>query len=237
MYTFESRIRYSETDSEGKLTMASLINYFQDCSTFQSEDLGLGLEYLKELHLVWVLSAWQIAVRRYAALGERVVTGTLPYALKGFLGYRNFFMMDGNGEYLAVANSLWSLLDTRTGRPTAIPQIMMDGYVLGEKLEMEYAPRKIALAGEGVPQPPVVVKQHHLDTNHHVNNQQFIDIAMDYLPEGFAVGQVRAEYRKQAFLGDTLVPKVFGAGQCVCVSLEDGGGSAYAVAEFKRLEA
>ena len=43
MYTFDSRIRYSETDSEGKLTMASIINYFQDCSTFQSEDLGLGV--------------------------------------------------------------------------------------------------------------------------------------------------------------------------------------------------
>ena len=43
MYTFESRIRYSETDSEGKLTIASLINYFQDCSTFQSQDLGLGV--------------------------------------------------------------------------------------------------------------------------------------------------------------------------------------------------
>ena len=39
MYQFQSRIRYSEVDSEGRLTMASLINYFQDCSTFQSEDL------------------------------------------------------------------------------------------------------------------------------------------------------------------------------------------------------
>ena len=48
MYTFESRIRYSETDSDGKLAMASLINYFQDCSTFQSEDLGLGVECLQE---------------------------------------------------------------------------------------------------------------------------------------------------------------------------------------------
>ena len=59
MYTFESRIRYSETDSEGKLTMAALINYFQDCSTFQSEDLGLGVECLNREHLVWVLSSWQ----------------------------------------------------------------------------------------------------------------------------------------------------------------------------------
>ena len=64
MYTFDSRIRYSETDSQGKLTMASLINYFQDCSTFQSEDLGLGVEKLKEMHLVWVLSSFTTACRR-----------------------------------------------------------------------------------------------------------------------------------------------------------------------------
>lgn len=78
MYTFDSRIRYSETDSQGKLTMASLINYFQDCSTFQSEDLGLGVEKLKEMHLVWVLSSWQIVVERYRPLGRRWPWGLCP---------------------------------------------------------------------------------------------------------------------------------------------------------------
>ena len=72
MYTFESRIRYSETDSEGKLTMASLIDYFQDVTIFQSEDIGKGVDYLKEQHLVWVLSAWQIVVERYPKLCEKV---------------------------------------------------------------------------------------------------------------------------------------------------------------------
>ena len=33
MYAFDSRIRYSETDSEGYLTLDALLNYFQDCST------------------------------------------------------------------------------------------------------------------------------------------------------------------------------------------------------------
>ncbi len=232
MYTFDSRIRYSEIDSQGKLAMASLINYFQDCSTFQSEDLGLGVAKLKEMHMVWVLSSWQIVVERYPALGEQVTIGTLPYGLKGFLGYRNFFMMDEKGAYLARANSLWSLLDTRTNKPTGIPQIMMDGYRLEEKLEMEYAPRRIAVAGDGVLKEPVVVRQHHLDTNHHVNNQQFIDIAMDYLPEGFTIRQVRAEYKRQAFLGDALLPRIRETVGTVCVALEDSQGSPYVVAEF-----
>ena len=114
MYAFDSRIRYSETDSEGYLTLDALLNYFQDCSTFHSEDVGLGIGYMKEIGQVWVLSSWQIVVNRYPKLGEKVKIVTLPYELKVFLGYRNFAMLDEQGEYLAKANSLWSLLDVGT---------------------------------------------------------------------------------------------------------------------------
>ncbi len=232
MYTFESRIRYSEVDSDGKLTMAALINYFQDCSTFQSEDLGLGVSYLKETHLVWVLCFWQIVVERYPRLGEKVVIGTQPYDLKGFLGYRNFAMLDEAGNYMAKANSLWSLLNTETGKPTAVPEIMVERYTRAPKLEMDYSSRKIAAAGEGVAQEPLTVKKHHLDTNHHVNNQQFLDIAMDFLPEGFEIGQVRAEYKRQAFLHDVLMPYVTEEADRVVVRLADESGLPYVVAEF-----
>ena len=232
MYTFESRIRYSEVDSEGKLTMASLINYFQDCSTFHSEDLGLGVEYLKRQHLVWVLSAWQIVVERYPKLGERVTIGTFPYDMKGFLGYRNFVMLDEEGGYLAKANSLWSLLNTDTGKPVPVPGAMIEKYVLSPKLEMEYAPRKIVITGESIIKEPIVVKKHHLDTNHHVNNQQFIDMTLEFLPEDFCVAQVRAEYKKQAFLDDVLVPAVADNGDKIMVTLTDESGAAYMTAEF-----
>ena len=234
MYKFESRIRYSETDSEGKLTMASLINYMQDCSIFHSEDVGLGLEYLRKLHLVWVLSAWQIVVERYPRLGEKVEIGTQPYDMKGFIGYRNFAIWDEGGNYVAKANSVWSLLDTQTGRPVAISEEMVRGYTLGERLPMEYAPRKIAVPKDGCRMEPLVVKRHHLDTNHHVNNQQFIDMAMDYLPEGFCIGQVRAEYKKQAFLDDVLVPRVADDGDRVFVVLEDEQGAVYVAVEYLR---
>ena len=232
MYTFESRIRYSETDSEGKLTMASLINYFQDCSTFQSEDLGLGLDYLKERHMVWVLSSWQIVAERYPKLCEKVTIGTLPYEMKGFLGSRNFAMIDAGGEYIAKANSLWSLLDTETGKPTAVPGEMKEGYHLEEKLDMEYMPRKIAVPANTVRRETVAVKKHHLDTNYHVNNQQFVNIAMEVLPENFAVRQIRAEYKKQAFLDDLLFPFVAEEEKRFVVALRDQAGKPYVVVEF-----
>lgn len=47
-YEFESKVRYSEIDHRGTMTLPALINYFQDCSTFQSEEIGYGMEVLKK---------------------------------------------------------------------------------------------------------------------------------------------------------------------------------------------
>lgn len=232
MYAFDSRIRYSETDSEGELTLNALLNYFQDCSTFHSEDVGLGISYMKEIGQAWVLSSWQIVVDRYPKLGEKVKIVTLPYELKGFLGYRNFAMLDEEGNYLAKANSLWSLLDMTTGKPVAVNEAMHKGYGIDEKLDMDYAPRKITVPEGGQLLDPIVVKKHHLDTNHHVNNGQYVNIAMEYLPDGFLIHQMRAEYKKQAFLDDVLYPCVVSVESGYVVSLRDEEGRPYVSVEF-----
>ena len=232
MYAFDSRIRYSETDSEGQLTLNALLNYFQDCSTFHSEDVGLGIVYMKEIGQAWVLSSWQIVVDRYPRLGERVKIVTLPYELKGFLGYRNFAMLDEEGNYLAKANSLWSLLDMTTGKPVAVNEAMHKGYGIDEKLDMDYAPRKITVPEGGQLLEPIVVKKHHLDTNHHVNNGQYVNIAMEYLPDDFLIHQMRAEYKKQAFLDDVLYPYIVSVESGYVVSLRDEEGRPYVSVEF-----
>lgn len=232
MYAFDSRIRYSETDSEGELTLNALLNYFQDCSTFHSEDVGLGISYMKEIGQAWVLSSWQIVVDRYPKLGEKVKIVTLPYELKGFLGYRNFAMLDEEGNYLAKANSLWSLLDMTTGKPVAVNEAMHKGYGIDEKLDMDYAPRKITVPEGGQLLDPIVVKKHHLDTNRHVNNGQYVNIAMEYLPDGFLIHQMRAEYKKQAFLDDVLHPYIVSVESGYVVSLRDEEGRPYVSVEF-----
>lgn len=208
MYMFQSRIRYSEVGVDGCLTLESLLDYFQDASTFHSEDIGLGVAYLKERYLVWVLSSWQIVVDRYPRLCEQVTIGTAPYDFKGFIGYRNFWMETEAGERLAYANSVWSLVDTRKMTPTKPPAEMIEGYVISPKLEMEYAPRKIAVPPDGRQREMIQVRAHHLDTNGHVNNGQHVRIAMDYIPKDFAIRQLRAEYKKQAVFDDKIIPVV-----------------------------
>ena len=64
MYTFDSRIRYSEIDRSGRLSIPAVVDYFQDCSAFQSEELGVGVEYLANKKRAWILNSWQIVLER-----------------------------------------------------------------------------------------------------------------------------------------------------------------------------
>ncbi len=232
MYSFDSRVRYSEVGEDKKLTLNGIINYFQDSSTFQSEELHIGVGRLEELKRVWVLSSWQIVVDRYPSLCENIRISTWPYQFQGFLGWRNFTMTGEDGKILAWANSLWTFLDTQTGRPARVPEEIEKAYVLEEKLDMEYASRKVPMPADGKAGEPFSVQKHHLDTNHHVNNGQYIQMAREYVPEGFEIRQMRAEYKKQAVLGDMIYPVTASRDGRYTIGLCSAAGKPYAVVEL-----
>ena len=233
MYTFQSKVRYSELDAEKKLSIAAIVDYFQDCSTFQSEALGVGIEYLESVEMLWVMSYWQIVIDRYPHLCENITIGTFPYEFKGFMGFRNFFIEDEAGNRIIWANSIWTLMDMRSGRPARPPERMKNVYEIEERLPMEYEPRKIVLPDEGKQQPSFSVGKQHLDSNHHVNNGQYIYMAQDYLPENFKIHQMRAEYKQQARLNDVICPARAVDENKTTVLLNDQKGEPYAVVEFK----
>lgn len=234
MYSYQSRIRYSELDETGHLKLEALLDHFQDCSTFHSEDLGFGVDYLMQNHIIWVMSSWQIVVDRYPVLGERVTVATAPYDFKGFMGFRNFWVLDEAGERIACANSIWTLLDTQSGRPVKPNDDILKAYALSPSLDMEYAPRRISVPAGLESGEPVQIKKHHLDTNHHVNNGQYVRIAMDSLNRDCKIRQLRAEYKRQVVLGDTLTPwMVETEDQKIVIVLKDQADSICCIVELE----
>ncbi|WP_022768049.1 MULTISPECIES: acyl-[acyl-carrier-protein] thioesterase [unclassified Butyrivibrio] len=239
MYSFNSRIRYSETDTNAELTIESLINYFQDCSTFQTQDGPASMEYLKSNGLAWVLSSWQIEINRLPKLCEEVTIGTVPYEIKGYFGLRNFFMDTREGERLAIANSEWILFNFEKGIPAKVTPEIIEAYPVEERLDMEYLPRKIVIPRDITPvaADEIVVREHHLDTNNHVNNGQYVRMALGRLDnESINIKRIRAEYRKQARLGDILYPDVYKSLQngnmSYTINLKDADGHSVCKVEF-----
>ena len=232
MYTFNSRVRYTELNHQKeRMDPSGIINYFQDCSTFQSEDMNRGLAYLSSHNRVWLLNSWQLKLLQPIHLGDEITIGTWPYAFKGFYGYRNFIMNNSQGEVLAVAGSIWVYVDTLTGRPTRIPEDL-NGYKVEPPYPMEYADRKIEVKGDPEALPPILVVKSNIDSYNHVNNGQYIKMAEQYLPDHFIISSLRVEYRMQAILGDQIIPKIIREDNRYLVLLDSMDGRTYCVIEF-----
>ncbi len=235
-YFFDSRVRYSEIGPDNKLTLLSILDYFQDCSTFHAESVGRGIDVLRAEKTAWLLSSWQIVIERYPELGEKIRIWTWPYSMRSFFGDRNYLMTDETGSRVAYANSLWVFTDMEAERAIRVPQREIDAFVYADKLDMEYAPRKIAVSGEGRTAEQIRVMKHHIDTNDHMNNGRYVMVAEEYLPDGFVIRQMRAEYKNAAHLDDVIVPVVYedaDGGRCT-VSLNSEEGKPYCIVEFLR---
>ncbi len=232
MYEFQTKVRYSEINEHGNLTLNSMINYFQDTTNFHSESLGDGLERAKEKQQFWLLIFWQVVIDRYPTHAEKIHVITSPYDFPANLGLRNFMIADEKGEYIVRANSIWTLVDGRTGRPMRVPQETKELYGSAEPILMEYAPRKIKLLEHMERIESVKVTRHMIDSNHHVNNGQYIQVALDVLPEEVEVKELHVEYRKQAKLGDEMVLYMGRDEERYVISLCGSDQKPYAIVSF-----
>lgn len=235
VYSFDSRVRYSEVGEDLLLTPGALIDYFQDCSTLHTEDSGIGVEYLKELGLAWIMISWQIHISSMPRLGDRVRTKTWAVSFKSFFGNRRYTMENPEGKEYARAYGIWVLMDMVKGKPVRVPNHIIEAYGIGPQADMEEASRKIRLPKDGGRfEEPFRVGRALLDSNHHVNNAQYVSLASEYLPAGFPIGAVQVEYRMQAKLGDEIHPWIVPVEDGCGISLQNAQGEPYAVVLFRQ---
>lgn len=233
MYSFDSRVRYSECDFSNRLSVSSIVNYFQDCSNFQSEAEGVGVQFLKEHHSVWLLTSWQVEINRRPSNAEKIKISTWPYEFKGMFGGRNFLMQDEAGEPVAYANSVWVYFDTDAQRPLRAPETFAEIYGVEPRYEMTYLDRKLRMPTEYTEKPAIKVTRDNLDTNMHVNNVQHIRLAENYLPLDYEVSGVRVDYRLQAFWEDTIIPLVSETEEGITVALCNTEKKPYSIVSFR----
>ena len=232
MFTLEEKIRFSETDRTGRLNMYGIVNYFQDCCTLHSDSLGYGVERNWKEGTAWILNSWQIIVERYPKGHEVIDVNTWPTKFERFIGTRNFSMKTKDGEMLAYANSIWSFIDMKTMRPTRPGEEMVEAYGIEKRLDMEYAPRKIAAPKEWEELEAFPVRRSFIDTNGHMNNGKYVECALEYADDPEKIRQMRVEFKLSAMYGDRICPKTARDGDRLYVNLCNADGKTYAMVEF-----
>lgn len=234
MYQFQSRVSYSEVDENGKLNIPGVINYLQDVTLFHSHDVGKSLDFLADTRRAWLLSCWHIIFKRFPKMGERVTVSTWPYQFKAIYGLRNYTLTTETGEMLAYGEGQWFLFDSDSGKPVRPGEADLRGYEAEEKLDMSYKPRKVAFPEELTFVETIKIYPNQTDTNHHVNNGEYVRISCNYLPRGFNAQELRVEYRTAAYDGDEVYAYIAETEDYYYVLLTDKDKNPYTISEFKK---
>ena len=238
MYSYNSRIRYSEVNEKFKLSLISLVDYFQDCAAFESEDKNVGFKWMMTKGTMWMLMDWHIKIFRRPMYSEKVTISSKTIKVEGYKAFRNFEMKTEAGETLAAALSIWAFIDMKAGVPTAdIPQEELDAYGMEAPLDIEFDVSPIEQPKDATKGEPITIVPSNLDSNHHVNNAEYVTLALSVLPDevkkvkGFPK-EFRVEYRKQTFLGEELTTEYTVTENKAIVVLRGSKGEAKCVTEF-----
>jgi medium-chain acyl-[acyl-carrier-protein] hydrolase len=218
-------IRSYEADTQGKATMPLLCRLMQESASNHAEQLGLGITWLMENDLVWVLTRQLIAIDTYPRWGETVQVLTWPTGRDRLLWYRDFKILSSDGNTIGKATTAWLVIDQARRRPQrtdTLPPLDLPSDV---EHALPRRPEKVSALSEDAPSHFIRVRYRDLDVNGHVNNAQYVEWALEAFDLDFhrlhRLREIEVNYLVEALYGDTL------SAHCERTPGEREGESAY----------
>jgi acyl-ACP thioesterase len=182
----------------------------QDCSEMWIDSEPGVKEYFVAQNMAQLLASRQVEIIRVPEYKEELTVTTSVYGMKPMFGFRNTYIYDAEGKPCYKTWSMGAFVDKANGKLKRVDDATIASMTLEPQLEMNYGDRRIILPREGgEAQEPYKVLRADIDYNKHMNNANYVRIAMELLPEGFEMKCLRVEYRVAAKLGDVLVPVVY----------------------------
>ena len=223
MYSLKYKVTTSTCDSEGRLKLYSALQMMQDCSEMWIDSEPGVKEYFAEQNMAQLLASRQVEIIRVPEYKEELTVTTSVYGMKPMFGFRNTYIYDAEGKPCYKTWSMGAFVDKANGKLKRVDNATIASMTLEPQLAMNYGDRRIILPREGgEAQEPYKVLRADIDYNKHMNNANYVRIAMELLPEGFEVKCLRVEYRVAAKLGGVLVPVVYNVEGRFIVALSVG---------------
>ncbi len=232
MYSLKYKVTTSTCDSEGRLKLYSALQMMQDCSEMWIDSVPMVKQYFAEQNMAQLLATRQVEVVRVPEFKEELTVTTSVYEVKPMFGFRNTFIYDAEGKPCYKTWSMGAFADKAAGKLKRVDDATIASMAMEPRLEMNYKDRRIILPKEGGEVlEPVRVLRADIDYNRHMNNANYVRVAMELLPEGFEVRGLRVEYRVAAKLDDVLVPTLYHIDGGLIVALSVGNETS-AIIEF-----
>lgn len=197
MYDAEFTVRYSEVNQKNELTPISVMQYFQEIGCLHSDYVGMGLKH----NAAWVIIQWKVKILGKANWNDKILVRTWPSGIQGPYCMRDYEMYKGE-ELIAIGTSKWVLTDIKTHKLLRITDEIAKIFEPVDKQVFSEPMTKLNPCEEYTDLIVYNVKLSDIDTNDHVNNIKYVEIA--YSMFNAETNCVEVMYKHASKLGDNL---------------------------------
>lgn len=191
-------IRYSEVDKNNEITPISVVKYFQEIGCLHSDSLGVGLEG----PVGWVIIQWKVKLLSTdVKWNDEIIVKTWPSGIVGPYFLRDYEMYKAD-KLIAIGTSKWVLTDANTHNLMKQNDEIINKFSIVNKKTFNTSMIKLK------PEEKFTKKMIHkvdftdLDTNEHVNNIKYIELAYSMLPE--KADYIEIMYKHATLLGEDI---------------------------------
>ena len=209
MYTVKTR----ELGMTNEITNYGILALLEDIAGMHSDSIGYGVKDIERNKKSWIIMDWKLKVFKRPGYGERLLiktwTRTVGKGKSGYFSYRDFEIIDNEGNQVAIATSKWILYDIEKHKISRISSEIVELYKTeqnhifeDEEFDKLKEPQKYEMVTD------YVVRRSDIDVNKHVHNLNYLNIAYEALPEEVYKNaecmNVLIEYKHQIKFGEKV---------------------------------
>ena len=133
VYEYRIIVDATDIDENNHANNVCFVRWMQEAAIAHSAANGWSSERYSELGFAWVARRHTVEYLRPALEGETVTVQTWVATWKNVSSVRKYrFIRDSDSAVLAIAETNWAFVSTSTGRPSKIPEVVNEAFVIPE---------------------------------------------------------------------------------------------------------
>lgn len=208
----EYTVGIEDIGMDRKMSNKAVLSCMEDIASLHSAQAGYGVLDAEIKRKGWILLDWQIQVLRRPQYNETLQVSTWSRGMDKVRAYRDFTIKSQTGELAVIGTSCWILLDIDKRRPQRLTEEIAKVYGTETDRrvfdrEIENIELELPLSGKTVC-TPYKVQRRDIDINYHVHNINYLEIALEALPEEryqkAQYDEIRIQYKREIRYGDAV---------------------------------
>ena len=209
IYSEIFKVTLPDVGENNCLTNKGILRMLQEIACTNSATCGFGVNDTHSTGLGWIILNWKLKVFSRPIWNTKLKINTWSSSQSLLFFTRDFEVFDEDDNLIAIATSKWVLFDLKKG---SLAKITDDFKAMYKEVDKHvFNTSTIGKLKEPENSQMVceyTVQKRDIDTNHHVNNLIYLDLAYEVLPNDIFFNtdfkNVEIMYKHEAKLGDTL---------------------------------